>query len=51
MLSGVTFQIKNINKIPKVLLNNKQVKVNKIIDKKNGNTFLYFPWKKIDWPL
>ena len=51
MLSGVTFQIKNINKIPKVLLNNKQVKVNKIIDKENGNTFIYFPWKKNDWPL
>ena len=51
MLSGVTFQIKNINKIPIVLLNNKKLKINKIIDKKNGNTFIYFPWKKIDWPL
>ena len=51
MLSGVTFQIKNINKIPIVLLNNKKLKINKIIDKKNGNTFIYFPWKKNDWPL
>ncbi len=51
MLSGVTFQIKKIKKIPIVLLNNKQVNVKKVIDKKNGKTFIYFPWKKIDWPF
>ncbi|MAW33542.1 MAG: hypothetical protein CMK56_03940, partial [Proteobacteria bacterium] len=51
MLSGLTFQIKSKNNVPKIVLNNKLLKTREFKDKKTGDVFMYFPWKKIDWPF